>query len=100
MSRYVLADSVPPALRAKWRDRVRFVTLDEWRQLPEHQAAELVTFAAVERNGPFVRVQTGIAGRLARQPNETPRLYASGMSYYLLESGDGWVIVDGMMWIT
>ena len=87
-------------LHAKWRDRVRFVTLDEWRQLPERQTAELITFSAVERNGPFVRVGKNVSGRIVRQPNETAHLYHSGVSYYLLESGDGWVIVDGMMWIT
>ena len=98
--RYVLADSIPPALQAKWRDRVRLISLDDWRRMPERQAAELVTFSAVERIGPFVRVQQHVSGRLARQPNETPHLFFSGVSYQLLATGDGWVIVESGMWIT
>jgi hypothetical protein len=98
--RYVLLDSVPPALQAKWRDRVRFISLDEWRRMPEGQPAELLTFSGVERVGPFVRVQEHVSGRLPRQPNETPRLFFSGTSYYLLATGDGWAIVDAGMWIT
>jgi len=97
---YVLADSVPAVLQARWRDRVRFISGAEWQRLPEREAATLLTLSSVERIGPFVRVRTSAVGRMARQPNETPRLYASGSGYYLIATADGWAIIMQEMWVT
>jgi hypothetical protein len=97
---YVLADSVPPALRERWRDRVRFIGATEWQALPERDAAMLLTVSGVERIGPFLRVRTHMSGRLARQPNETPHLFYSGTDDYLLAKDDGWVVVITSVWIT
>lgn len=97
---YVLADSIPPALRERWRDRVRFIGLDEWQRLSVRDAATLLTVSSVERVGPFVRVTAQSAGRLARGPDEAPQLFYSGRTYYLLGIGDGWVVVATEMWIT
>ena len=95
---YVLADSVPIALRDRWTGRVRFVSADEWQRMPEREAATLLTLASVERVGPFVRVRAQRAGRLSREPNETPRLYVGGEGYYLLAWDGGWVVVAMEMW--
>jgi hypothetical protein len=97
---YVLADSVPIALRDRWRARVRLITADEWQRMPEREAAMLLTLSGAERVGPFVRVRVHHAGRLARLPNETPRLYFGGEEYYLLASDDGWVVVSMGVWMT
>jgi hypothetical protein len=97
---YVLADSVPAVLQARWRDRARFIAGAEWGRMPDRQEATLLTVSSVERVGPFVRVRTQLSSRTARRPNETPQLYFSGIAYYLLESGDGWVIVAQEMWAT
>lgn len=96
----MLADSVPHALREKWGTRARFISLDEWRRMDERQGATLLTLSSVERVGPFVRVRAHVSGRLARQPNEVPRLFYGGTDYYLLSTGDGWRIVETSMWIT
>lgn len=95
---YMLADSVPPALQAKWRDRVRFIGSDEWRAQSQRDPASLVTLSRPERVGPFVKVRVSTAGRLARQPNETPHLFYGDTVYYLLAGGDSWVVV--MMWVS
>jgi hypothetical protein len=95
---YVLADSVPAMLQAKWRDRVRFIGLDEWRGQSQREPAELVTLSRPERVGPFVKVRVSTAGRLGRQPNETPHLFYGGTTYFLLAQGDGWVVVQ--MWVS
>ena len=97
---YVLADSVPRALQEKWGMRARFISVDEWRRMPEREPASLLTLSSVERVGPFVRVRTHLSGRLARQPNEVPRLFYSGTDYFLFSTGDGWRIVEMGMWIT
>ena len=55
---------------------------------------------ARERVGPFVRVRVSTAGRLARQPNETPHLFYGDATYCLLATGDGWVIVQLWMSMT
>ena len=97
---YVLADSVPRALLEKWRTRARFISLDEWRRMSERQPATLVALSSVERVGSFVRASTHVSGRLARQPNEVPRLWAAGTTYYLILTADGWRIVETGGWIT
>ena len=95
---YVLTDSVPIALRDRWRGRVRFISADEWQRMPEREAATLLTLSSVERVGPFIRVRAQRAGRLSREPNETPRLYVGGEGYYLLAWDGGWVVVAMEMW--
>jgi hypothetical protein len=97
---YVLVDSIPAVLRARWRDRVRFLTSAEWQRMPEREAATLLILSSVERIGPFVRVRTEVSERLARRPNETPWLAHGGIGYYLLASGDGWVVAAQDMWTT
>ena len=99
-ARYVLADSVPRALREKWRDRVRFIGVDEWQRMSDRDAATLLTLSSVERVGPFLRVQTSTAGRSSRAPNEMPWLFFGSSRYYLLADGDGWVIVSLEMSMT
>jgi len=97
---YMLADSVPPALRERWRDRVTFISAAEWAAMPVRQAGTLLTLSDVQRVGPFVRVSVYSSGRLARQPDETPRLFYGSTTYYLLARGDGWVVVGMDMSIT
>ncbi|HUQ80641.1 MAG TPA: hypothetical protein VM076_05880 [Gemmatimonadaceae bacterium] len=90
---YVLSDSLPPALRERWRDRVRLIGSSEWNAMSPREAASLRTFSDVRRVGPILRVSEEVSGRMPRQPNETPRLYYEYRVYYLLARGDGWVIV-------
>lgn len=97
---YVLADSIPRVLREKWRDRLPFITADEWRRMPEQDAATMMMLSTVARVGPFVRAEVRMSGRLARSPGEAPHLYASGSVYYLVATDGGWRVVTTSMWIT
>jgi hypothetical protein len=99
-AQYVLADSVPAALRGRWRDRVRLIGADDWRRMPEREAATLLTLSSVERVGPFLRVSTQVSGRIGRAPNEVPRMYYGGTMYYLFATDGGWRIVVTQMWMT
>ncbi|MDF2771572.1 MAG: hypothetical protein K0S86_1066 [Geminicoccaceae bacterium] len=96
----VLADSIPAVLREKWRDRLRFITADEWRRMPEHEAAMMMIPSRVARVGPFVRAEVRMSGRLARSPDEAPHLFASGYVYYLVATDEGWRLVTSGSWIT
>jgi hypothetical protein len=97
---YMLADSVPPSLRAKWGSRVRFISSVQWQQMSLREAATLVTLSSVHRVGDLVRVSEHVSGRLARAAGEVPRLFYSGSTFYLLASNGGWVVVTSSMWVT
>ena len=99
-SLYVLADSIPAALRARWSNRLRFISLAEWQAMSERKAARLLTVSRVERVGALVRVSSEVAGRSDRQPNESLRLYHGGSTYYMFENNGVWTIVATSRWIT
>jgi hypothetical protein len=99
-SLYVLADSVPAALRARWSDRLRFISRAEWQAMSERKAARLLTVSRVERVGVFVLVSTEIAGRLDRTPNEVLRVYYSGSTYYMFNDNGAWTTVAMTRWMT
>jgi hypothetical protein len=97
---FLLADSMPPALREKWKDRVGLVTGEEWMRRPPSEAGVLYTLFSVRRVGPFVLVQINASERLARRAGEAARHYASGNSYYLMELNGEWVVVAQGGWVT
>jgi hypothetical protein len=96
----VLADSVPITVRTQWSNRVRFVSQVEWQAMSERRAARLLTISHVERGGALVRVSSQFAGRVTRQPIESPYYYAGGTTYYMVEQNGTWTTVAMTRWIT
>jgi hypothetical protein len=97
---YVRQDSVPAELRSRWSNRFRFFAFADWQRMSEREAGELLSVSGVERIGSLARVHTEIVGRTNRQPNETPRLYHGGATYYMLETNGAWTIVVVHVWET
>jgi hypothetical protein len=97
---FLLADSLPAALREKWKDRVSVVTSAEWRDRPLTDAGVLYTLSGVRQVGPFVVVGVTSQERIARRQGEAPQLFAAGTTYYLMELNGEWVIVSADMWVT
>ena len=97
---FLLADSTPPALREKWKDRVGVVTAAEWARRPLTEGGVLYTLSAVRRAGPFVLVGVSTSERVARREGATPQLYAAMVSYYLMEVNGEWVVVATDAWVT
>ena len=97
---FLLADSLPAALRDKWKDRVRVVTSAEWRDRPLTDAGVLYTLSGVRQAGPFISVTVGSQEHMARRPGEAPQLFAAGTAYYLMELNGEWVIVSTDWWVT
>jgi hypothetical protein len=97
---YLLADSVPPAVRAKWAGRVRMTTAAEWKARSERAAGTLFTLMPVRRAGPFVRLGLESAGRASRRDDQAPWLYYASTTYYLMQLDGQWVIVGAGGWIT
>jgi hypothetical protein len=97
---FLLADSLPAALREKWKDRVSVVTSAEWRDRPLTDAGVLYTLSGVRHVGPFVVVGVTSQERMARRPGEAPQLFAAGTTYYLMQLNGEWVIVSTDMWVT
>ena len=96
----LLADSLTPALRAKWGARLRLITGDDWTRRSEREGGTLFVLSGVDRIGPFVRLRIDSRGRLPRRPDQTPWLYAAGTTYYLMQVNGDWVIVGVRSWIT
>ena len=97
---FLLADSLPAALREKWKDRVSVVTAAEWRERPLTDAGVLYTLTGVRRVGPFVVVGVTTQERMARRQGEAPQLFAAGTMYYLMELNGEWVVVSVDSWVT
>ncbi|MEJ7811924.1 MAG: hypothetical protein WKG32_16045 [Gemmatimonadaceae bacterium] len=97
---FLLADSLPPALRAKWKDRAAIVTSEEWARRSLREPGDLYTLSSVGRIGPFVRLYMDAAGRLARREDQAPALYGSGTTYYLMELNGEWVAVSISAWVS
>ena len=97
---FLLADSLPAALRDKWKDRVSVVTSAEWRDRPLTDAGVLYTLSGVRRVGRFVVVGVTSEERMSRRQGEAPQLFAAGTTYYLMELNGEWVIVSADAWVT
>jgi hypothetical protein len=97
---YLLADSVPPALRARWAGRVRLITAAEWKARSDRTGGTLFTLTSVRRLGEFVRLGVSSSGRVARRADQAPWLYYASTTYYLMRLRGEWVIVGADGWIT
>jgi len=97
---FLLADSMPPALKKKWNGRVNIVTAEEWQRRPLTVGATLYTLSSVRRSGPFVLFGMTTSERAARRAGEAPRLYAAGIRYFLMERDGEWVVVSSDEWVT
>ena len=97
---FLLADSLPAALREKWKDRVSVVTSAQWRDRPLTDAGVLYTLSGVRQVGPFVVVGVSSQERMARRQGEAPQLFAAGTTYYLIELNGEWVVVSADAWVT
>jgi hypothetical protein len=90
----LLADSIPPALRATWAGRVPMTTMEEWKRGSIRTGGTLLTFSGVERVGPFVRLGISSSGRVTRRADQAPWLYLADTTYLLMLLDGEWVIVD------
>ena len=76
------------------------ITADEWARQPPTQGGVLYTLWSVKRVGPFVLVGVGTSERIARNPADSPQLYAAGVQYYLMQHNGEWVVVLANEWVT
>jgi hypothetical protein len=97
---FLLADSLPAALRERWKDRVSVVTSAEWRDRPLTDAGVLYSLSGVRQVGRFVVVGVRSDERMARRQGEAPHLFAAGTTYYLMELNGEWVVVSSDSWVT
>jgi len=92
----LLADSLAPALRAKWSRRVAMITDEDWKKRSLRTGGTLFTLTSVTRVGPFARLGVESSGRVERRPEQAPWLYYASTTYFLMELDGEWVIVE--MW--
>jgi hypothetical protein len=97
---FLLSDSLPLAVRERWRSRAQLIDSGEWSERALHEPGVLYTLSSVRRAGPFVMLSVMASERLERDPGEAPRAYASMTRYYLMEFDDEWVVVAAEGWVT
>ena len=96
----LLADSLPPAIRARWRTRVPVVTTQEWNARSERTGGTLFVISSVAQVGRFARLRIDSEGRVARRPDQAPWFYFASTTYYLMQLRGEWVIVGMERMIT
>ncbi|MFL5614803.1 MAG: hypothetical protein ACJ796_14165 [Gemmatimonadaceae bacterium] len=96
----LLADSLTPAVRAKWAPFVAVISAKDWEAQDVHVGGTLFVLSGVARVGPFARIAIKSEGRVARPKEQAPWLYYAETTYYLMQLGSEWVIVGMDSWIT
>lgn len=97
---FLLADSLPPAVRERWKVRVHLVSRAEWNARSDRLPAVYYVASPVQRVGPFARLYITYGEREARASDQAPVGYAGGVTLYLLDTEGGWVIVGSEGWVT
>ncbi len=98
---FLLADDLPAALRARWRDRAAVVGEAEWRARPIRAGGVLYRVGPVRRRGAFAVLEVSADERLPRAPDSAPAMNASSTTYYLFDAGGGrWTVVGVSAWVT
>jgi hypothetical protein len=97
---FLVADSLPPEVRERWKDRVRLISSADLRLRPDREPGVYFAPPVIERAGPFARVGIRYGERQARAPDEAPVGYAGGLTAYLVETPDGWALVAVGRWVT
>lgn len=97
---FVLADSLPVALRERWEDRVRLVSGGE----RDRRSAPVIGIqfrpSAVEQVGPFARLGIDYTEYYRREGSPHPAGYSGGVTVYLVRTEEGWRVVHTAAWIT
>ena len=91
---------IPPRIRATWRSRVAFLPGTEWNERGVRAPGVFYTVSPITTWGHFARIQVTATERFARKPDEVPRAYASGTTYWLMNVDGQWVMVAQEGWVT
>lgn len=91
---------LPPRIRAEWGSRVKLLPRSAWHERDVRAPGVFYTIAPITTWGHFARVDVTASERFARKPDEAPRAYASGATYWLMNVDGQWVIVDESHWVT
>jgi hypothetical protein len=91
---------MPPRIRAEWGSRITFLPKPAWIARDVRAPGVFYSIAPISTWGRFARVQMTISERFARKPDEAPRAYGAGMTYWLMNVDGQWVVVAAMGWVT
>lgn len=91
---------VPARIRDEWRSRVTFLPKTQWIERDTRAPGVYYSIAPISTWGHFARVNVTTSERFARKPDEAPRAYASGVTYWLMYVDGQWVEVALMGWVT
>jgi hypothetical protein len=91
---------LPPRIRAEWGARVELIPQSLWNERDVREPSVYFRIEPIAAWGRFARVQFVATQRFARNPDEAPRAYASGATFWLMNLDGQWVIVGESRWVT
>ena len=95
---FLLADSLPAALRTRWQDRV--VLVSEGERRGSDRTGIHFRLREVRQVGPFVRLGIDYTEYYQREESPHPAGYAGGITVYLIHTAGSWHVVHTSRWIT
>jgi hypothetical protein len=98
--RFLLTDGLPAGLLARWRDQATLIRRAEWEMRAGREPAIVIRPHSVHRAGPFVQVRVDYESWTRRDPDQPPANQWASYLYILLESPDGWRLVEELMMIS
>jgi len=97
--RLLIADDLPPAVRARWQNRITLISDADW-QKRDPRAAGRGFRLRVRQAGSFVVLTYDHSDRLAVELDTAPQHYAGGGEIVLLRTASGWKQVSHIAWVT
>lgn len=95
---FLRADSLPAALRTRWKDRV--VLVSEGERRGSDRVGIHFQFREVRQVGPFVQLGIDYSEYYQREESPHPAGFAGGITVYLIRTVAGWRVVHSSRWIT
>jgi hypothetical protein len=99
-TQWLMVDSLPPEVVARWEGEAAFLSRAEWEARDELLPGVLITIRGVRRWGDFAEVRIEWDGRLDRRDVGTPYRYAAYETLYVRNVDGRWVYVAGGRAIT
>ena len=91
---------IHPRIRIEWESRVTFLPRAAWSERDVRAPGVFYTIAPITTWGQFARVQVTTSERFPREPDEAPRGFASGVTYWLMKVEGQWVAVAAIGWVS
>ncbi|HEX8904572.1 MAG TPA: hypothetical protein VF771_07005, partial [Longimicrobiaceae bacterium] len=96
---YIIDDSLPAAVRARWATRAHVLTAAEWGTHSPREAALIVRVTRPVQAGPFARLRISYTSHYPHRADESPAGYAGGATVTVVQLDGRWVLIRADTWV-